>query len=218
MRIKSVLNSKKGLVVKWFCRRESIKNEALKRVLRREIMIFRQCDLVETPWKNGGGITRNIAKEQDKTGTLWRLSMADVDGDGAFSIFPGLTRILTVIQGDGMVLHGPDGDLQAVYAQPVRFDGGAPVTATLTQGPIRDFNLMFDTARCEGDAQTLRDAGTYKVGQAGQTCVLHVIAGTASVEGKALDVGDTAIRTDAPLRFDLAQDAVALTITLRPKD
>ena len=113
VRIKSVLNSKKGLVVKWFCRRESIKNEALKRVLRREIMIFRQCDLVETPWKNGGGITRNIAKEQDKTGTLWRLSMADVDGDGAFSIFPGLTRILTVIQGDGMVLHGPDGDLQA---------------------------------------------------------------------------------------------------------
>ena len=49
-------------------------------------MIFRQCDLVETPWKNGGGITRNIAKEQDKTGTLWRLSMADVDGDGQVSV------------------------------------------------------------------------------------------------------------------------------------
>ncbi|WP_191287043.1 HutD/Ves family protein [Aliiroseovarius zhejiangensis] len=181
------------------------------------MQIIRQCDLVETPWKNGGGITRNIAEERDAGGPLWRLSMADVDGDGAFSSFPGLTRILTVIKGDGMVLHGPDGDMQADYAQPVRFDGGAPVRATLTQGPIRDFNLMFDTARCAGDAQIVRAAGAHAVGQAGQTCVVHVIAGVASVEGADLGVGDTAISNDAPLRFDLAQDAVALTITLRLK-
>lgn len=180
-------------------------------------MIIRQCDLVETPWRNGGGITRNIAEERDAVGPLWRLSMADVDGDGAFSSFAGLTRILTVIKGDGMLLHGPDGVLQAGYANPVRFDGGTPVTATLTQGPIRDFNLMFDTARCDGDAQIVREAGVHKVGKAWQTYVLHVIAGTASVEGETLGVGDTAISNDAPLRCDLAQDAVALTITLRLK-
>ncbi|MCK0140682.1 HutD family protein [Aliiroseovarius sp. F47248L] len=181
------------------------------------MQIIRRRDLVETPWKNGGGITRNIAEERDDRGALWRLSMADVDGDGTFSSFPGLTRILTVIKGDGMVLHGPDGDLQADYANPVRFDGAAPVTATLTQGPIRDFNLMFDTARCAGDAQIVRNAGPHQVGQAGQTGVLHVIAGTASVHGADLGVGDTAISTAAPLRFDLVQDAVALTITLRPQ-
>ena len=181
-------------------------------------MIFRQCDLVETPWKNGGGITRNIAEERDKVGTLWRLSMADVDGDGAFSIFPGLTRILTVIQGDGIVLNGPDGDMQARFAQPVRFDGEAPVRATLTKGPIRNFNLMFDTARCAGDAQIVRDVGAHKVGQAGQTCVLHIIVGAASVGDAILGVGDTAICTDAPLRCDLEQDTIALTVILRPKD
>lgn len=181
-------------------------------------MIIRQCDLVETPWKNGGGITRNVAEHRDANGPLWRLSIADVDGDGAFSSFPGLTRVLTVIRGDGMVLHGPEGDMQADYARPVRFDGGVQVRATLTQGPIRNFNLMFDTVRCAGDAQTIRAAGVHEIGQAGQTCVLHVIAGASSVESTELGAGDTAISTHAPLRCDLAQDAIALTITLRPKD
>lgn len=183
----------------------------------KDMQIIRQRDLVETPWKNGGGITRNIAEERDDHGALWRLSMADVDGDGAFSSFPGLTRILTVIKGDGMMLHGPDGMMPARYAAPVRFDGAAPVTATLSQGPIRDFNLMFDTARCEGDAQVVRDPGAHEVGQPGQTCMLHVIAGAAAVAGAELGVGDTAISSATPLRFDLAQDAVALTITLHPK-
>lgn len=182
------------------------------------MQIIRRRDLVETPWKNGGGITRNIAEKRDAQGLLWRLSMADVEKDGAFSSFPGVTRVLTVIKGDGMVLQGPEDDLPARFAQPVVFDGATPVAATLGQGPILDFNLMFDTARCEGDAQIARQAGAHEVGQEGQTGVLHVIAGAASVAGEALGVGDTAISNDVPLRFDLAQDAVALTITLRPKD
>ncbi|MDE9451986.1 HutD family protein [Aliiroseovarius sp. Z3] len=181
------------------------------------MQIIRRRGLVETPWKNGGGITRNIAETRDAQGLLWRLSMADVKEDGAFSSFPGLTRVLTVIKGDGMVLHGPEEDVPARFASPVRFDGGVPVTATLSQGPIRDFNLMFDTARCAGDAQIVRQAGAHEIGQEGQTCVLHLIAGSASVDGTALAVGDTAISTEAPLRFDLARDGVALAITLRLK-
>ena len=181
-------------------------------------MIIRQGDLVETPWKNSGGITRNIAEDLDEVGTLWRLSMADVDRDGAFSKFPGPTRILTIVRGDGMVLHGPDADMQAHFAQPVRFAGGVPIRATLTQGPIRNFNLMFDTARCAGDAQIMRDFGAHKVGQAGQTCVLHIITGAASVDHAILGVGDTAISTDATLCCDLEQDTIALTVTLRAKD
>lgn len=179
--------------------------------------IVRQRDLLETPWKNGGGITRSIAEERDADGLFWRLSIADIDRDGTFSSFPGLTRILTVINGDGMVLHGPDADMQAEYACPVRFDGGVPVTARLTEGPIRVFNLMYDTARRAGDAQITRAAGAQEVGQLGRTSVLHVIAGSAHAGDDILDAGDTAIGADAPLRFDLAQDAVALTITLCPE-
>ncbi|MCL3883338.1 HutD family protein [Marivita sp. GX14005] len=175
--------------------------------------LIRRCDLVEMPWKNGGGVTRDIAVQRDADGILWRLSMADVDRDGAFSSFAGLTRILTVVGGDGMVLHTPEAEIRADHASPVRFDGGAPVHARLTQGPIRDFNLMFDTARCSGAAEILRAAGVHEIGQGDQTAVLHVIAEEARASTNTLGEGDTLI-ADAPLRIDLAQGAVALAITL----
>lgn len=178
------------------------------------MQVIRQRDLVETPWKNGGGITRHIAQEGDASSPLWRLSMADVDEDGRFSRFPGLTRILTVIKGDGMTLHGPDGDLLARYAEPVTFEGAMPVMATLRRGPIRVLNLMFDAARCQGEVHVVRKAGANDFGQSGQTCVLHVIAGQAQVDGDNLRAGDTVIGAAKPLCFDLVPDSVALAITL----
>lgn len=71
--------------------------------------LIRYADLLETPWKNGGGVTRTIAARTEDDATLWRLSMADVAQGGPFSNFAGLTRSLTVVSGDGMVLHGPGG-------------------------------------------------------------------------------------------------------------
>ncbi|HAJ22213.1 MAG TPA: HutD-family protein, partial [Rhodospirillaceae bacterium] len=66
--------------------------------------IFKAQDYKETPWKNGGGITREIALKEDEDGFLWRLSIADVRTDGPFSSFPDRHRILTVIAGVGMRL------------------------------------------------------------------------------------------------------------------
>ena len=44
--------------------------------------IIRFNDLTETPWKNGGGITREIGEARQDGSLIWRLSMADVAGDG----------------------------------------------------------------------------------------------------------------------------------------
>lgn len=179
------------------------------------MQIFRQADLIETPWKNGGGVTRNIASRLDGDATLWRLSMADVSTGGPFSNFAGLTRVLTVIDGSGMILHGPDGDLKADFAVPVRFDGKTAIVAELTQGPLRDFNLMYDAKRCAGHAviekRPLQDA---TLGVDGGTAVLHCITGSISVEGQTLAAGDTVIDQETPLRYCLPQGAIALTITL----
>jgi environmental stress-induced protein Ves len=54
---------------------------------------------VTMPWKNGGGITHEILKQEHGGKLLWRLSIAEVASDGPFSLFPGLSRILTVIEG-----------------------------------------------------------------------------------------------------------------------
>ena len=70
------------------------------------------------PWKNGGGITHEIAREDRDGALLWRLSIAEVASDGPFSAFTGLSRILTVIEGAGLHLHTPEGRLDAL---PLRF-------------------------------------------------------------------------------------------------
>lgn len=178
--------------------------------------IIRQSELVETPWKNGGGITRDIATETHAGTLLWRLSMADVSIDGPFSNFVGLTRVLTVIRGEGLILRGPDGDFRADHAVPVVFDGGAPIVAELTKGPLRDFNLMYDTARCDADADVVRGPSEIISDNRDQTSVYHCIEGQPKLNGTdRLAVGDTAIASGAPMRMALDQGDIVLRIGLR---
>ncbi|MBM3526239.1 MAG: HutD family protein, partial [Alphaproteobacteria bacterium] len=52
------------------------------------------------PWKNGLGRTAEIARAP-ATGEAfdWRLSIATIAADGAFSVFPGCERTLVPIAG-----------------------------------------------------------------------------------------------------------------------
>lgn len=99
------------------------------------------------PWKNGAGITHEIARKEDAAGLLWRLSIAEVGSDGPFSAFPGLARILTVIEGAGLYLDTAEGRLDALPFTPVGFAGDIAVHCRLIDGPVRDFNLIHDPAR-----------------------------------------------------------------------
>ncbi len=136
-----------------------------------------------------------------------------------FSSFEGLTRILTVIKGSGMVLHSEGAAWPADFAVPVTFDGAAPVTATLGQGPVRDFNLMFDTARCTGTARCSAQAGPALLGTTGQTSILHVISGTVTLtpDAQLLGEGDTVVSDTAPLAYGLHADTCVLAITLQQR-
>lgn len=176
------------------------------------------AQLVESRWKNGGGITREIAEERHSGTLIWRLSMADVVTDGAFSDFSGLTRILTVIDGVGMELSGPDTALDADYAKPVIFDGETPIMSTLKDGPIRDLNLMFDTATCSGTVEPLQGPAQIVYPTISDVMVLgvHCVAGSTQVNADIkLMKGDTALVTSTPLRLELDRDAIALVITLK---
>lgn len=178
--------------------------------------IIRLSDLFEKPWKNGGGVTRAIASEILCERTLWQLSMADVEVDGPFSNFAGLTRVLTVIGGDGMILHGPDEDMTADFACPVVFDGGAPIVAELTNGTVRDFNLMYDTMRCEADVAALHGPADVLYGNPGTTCAIHCIANHVRLTGSyVLGAGDTVIVPDVQIRLELGSGDIALCIALR---
>ena len=101
--------------------------------------------VVATPWKNGGGLTRELALHAPQGRFIWRLSLADIQRDGPFSPFPGLARIHTIVTGKGLRLGNDEGvDLLARPQVPLVFDGGLALTARLRQGPCRALNLIYD--------------------------------------------------------------------------
>lgn len=109
-----------------------------------------QADIPPTLWKNGGGTTRELLAWPTPQDWTLRLSVAQVDADGPFSRFDGITRWFAVLAGSGVRLHMPDaGQTHSLDASsnPLAFDGALAVDCTLIDGPTQDFNLMARSAR-----------------------------------------------------------------------
>jgi len=108
--------------------------------------IFRLSDRVFRPWKNGGGETAEIVVSPpgaDFEHFDWRISTAIVAASGPFSAFPGVDRVLTVLEGGAMVLSvgGQDQRLDAAR-EPFSFPGDIPAAARLEGEALLDFNVM----------------------------------------------------------------------------
>lgn len=118
-------------------------------------------DYLAMPWKDGGGVTEQIAIEPPGAtladGFLWRLSMARVERSGPFSRFEGYDRTLLLLEGKGLDLDfGSQGQvrLDAPF-EPVAFDGVWEARATLTHGPVRDLGIISDRARVRQEVRVL---------------------------------------------------------------
>jgi environmental stress-induced protein Ves len=97
---------------------------------------------VPQPWRNGAGTTQEVLRSP-ATGPQWhwRVSIATIEADGAFSDFSGYDRVLTPV--DGPVDLDVDGTATRVGpGESIAFRGEAAVVATLVSGPTRDVNAM----------------------------------------------------------------------------
>ncbi len=98
------------------------------------------------PWKNGTGLTREIAFGGTSSADFdWRLSVAEVDRDAPFSAFPGVDRRIVLLRGAGMRLRSADGRIDHALIEPLvpfSFAGEVPLHATLAGGASSDFNVM----------------------------------------------------------------------------
>ncbi|MEQ4618889.1 MAG: HutD family protein [Corticimicrobacter sp.] len=116
-----------------------------------QVRHYRAADYPSMPWRNGGGITHEVACEtcDGDAGFDWRISIAEVAQDGAFSHFGGLQRIIAVLEGTGMALtfNGRSPDVVLHPHQPFAFSGNDQVHCRLLDGPIRDLNLMYAPTR-----------------------------------------------------------------------
>ena len=95
------------------------------------------------PWKNGGGTTTELFRMPDLNGEdfLLRLSVADVHQDGPFSHFPGIDRVLLILNGDGCILN--DKTFLSKETPPFYFAGEEEIFCRLRTNGFKDFNVMI---------------------------------------------------------------------------
>jgi uncharacterized protein len=138
------------------------------------------------PWRNGGGITWEIARGRlgseaaDDREWDWRLSLAEIASDGPFSVFPNVDRLLTVLSGEGLALSlgvAPERIMRPLDA--IAFPGEVSVVCRLLAGPTRDLNLMVDRRRARYAAGMTRPGEAARVAPAR---VLLVLALAGPVE------------------------------------
>lgn len=114
-----------------------------------------------TPWRNGGGTTRELVAWPQSQAWQWRASIAEVVQPGPFSSFVGVQRWFAVLQGDGVCLTIDNDQYKlTVNDQPLAFDGSQVAACKLLGGATQDFNLMV---RGRGSARMLRINGAHEM-------------------------------------------------------
>lgn len=167
---------------------------------------FSRAQLQPTPWKNGGGSTREIASWPPGAGLGafdWRVSIATIAAGGPFSVFAGVDRTIMLLEGDGVRLHaadsGLDHRLDTPFA-PFAFSGDLALDCTLLGGASDDFNVMSRRARCEAEVRVLAGAQSLPVASGG---LLVSLRGRWQAGDQALAVGEGLWWADAAMAWTL---------------
>lgn len=127
---------------------------------------FDRATLTASPWKNGGGVTREIACWPPGAGMddfQWRLSIATIDASGPFSAFAGVDRVITLLDGPGVQLASSDGAIEHALNRPLEpfaFPGEARIRATVLGAASSDFNVMTRRALFFAELTVLRTAAS----------------------------------------------------------
>lgn len=157
-------------------------------------------------WRNQLGWTREIlrldaaARPVDGDDWDWRLSIAEIEQDAAFSAFPGIERELVLLSGNGLRLRFGDGELHELHPPhgKLRFAGERSVHGELVDGTTHDFNLMWRRERVQAQLWHRPLVGPMVIfAEPGQTWAVHLMAGQARFADDTglppLAAGDTAV-------------------------
>ncbi len=177
----------------------------------REVLHLGADDARILPWKNGRGITEELAiwpsgSVFERGDFEWRISKAAVVASGPFSTFPDFDRLLLVTQGDGLVLtHGDHAPRARVRRfEPYLFDGDWPTSAELLGGKVSDFNVLLRRGRWRASIEVLELGGRRaRESLAAPHAFVHALSGrfvarvTGEEEPFALDAGESLWIQDA---------------------
>jgi environmental stress-induced protein Ves len=172
------------------------------------VTLLRGEALSASPWKNGGGVTREIAAWPAHGASLdtfaWRASVVQIARPGPFSHFAGVERTLVLLEGARLRLDEtpPDGGVPRTHALTrvldlARFDGAAQIDAQIDApagGAAHVFNLMVRRGAAHGALDIW--SGPARRSVCAETLLLHAVqdAPDVRVDGMApvaLAAGDT---------------------------
>ena len=153
-----------------------------------KIRHLRAADYQRMRWKNGGGWTTELYSHPAPGGGEgfgWRVSIAEIESDGAFSTFPQCDRWIALLDGIGMRLEF-DAAPPAVLDQRlhfVPFAGEWNTHGYLIDGPVRDFNLIArrDLWRCDVRHRPLVGSMLFAA-SAADLWFIYLAAGSARIE------------------------------------
>jgi len=166
-----------------------------------ELNAFHFDTLPVSPWRNGGGETREIFSfPVGATAFDWRASIATIAQDGPFSAFPGIDRSITLLSGAGVHLFTKEeftnegvanegGEAEKVDhllsspGEPFAFSGDTALDSRLLADVTTDFNIMTRRGVCHSSVVAKRQSFELSTGLGG---VLYVLSGQWLLNGKPL--------------------------------
>ena len=146
--------------------------------------IVRFAGLPVIPWRNGGGVTREVVASggSDPQDFDWRISIADVSQPGPFSAFPGVDRVITLVEGERMELV-IDGAVHVLgLHESLSFDGASQASCSLPTGPTRDLNVMTRSDRLSA-AVAVRDLSETRPIAVSGAQIVVLLTGSGMVAG-----------------------------------
>ncbi|RWM91041.1 MAG: HutD family protein [Mesorhizobium sp.] len=152
--------------------------------------ILRAADYRSMPWKNGGGVTTEIAVSPAGAALDdfdWRVSMARVESGGPFSEFAGVDRSLAVLEGEGIILDiaGRPAATVTKTSAPLSFPADVPTRAALIAGPITDLNVMTRRGRMTHAVDRLVISASTDIQSAADATLILCVDGEITVAGAA---------------------------------
>lgn len=112
------------------------------------VQILTKEDFIIVPWKNGRGVTSELTRLSKSSGDEsfdFRLSVAKVEQNGAFSFYEGHDRCLVLLKGDGFKLLGPNPPIILnQFLDYCYFQGEESIDCELVGSACEDFNIFIN--------------------------------------------------------------------------
>ncbi len=170
------------------------------------ITALRWSDYPVVPWKNGAGVTREIAGHPAGAGPDgfdWRVSVADVSGSLKFSTFPGVDRVVVPLDTAVMALTVDGKEHRLRHREPFAFSGDSTTSCVVGGPPTRDLNVMTRRGRYRSEV-VVYGPGEREVAGAGAETTLVV---------RLDDLTTTVLGADDRLRAAAESDVAVIRIS-----